>query len=138
MSEIKLTPKQEKFCQEYVTTNSKTAAYRAAYNTANMKDETVNNKAYQLSNRDDIRARISQLKEKDAKKYEITKDFIVKELLWVIENAKYSEKIDFNAINKASDTLNKMFGHNAPEKVEHSGELNINTLASRLNGSKSN
>ena len=133
-----LTPKQEKFCQEYVKTGNGSAAYRASYNATKSTPKTVNEKASQMLAHGKIKARVSELQEIESKKYDITREFIVKELLWVIENAKYSEKIDFNAINKASDTLNKMFGHNAPEKVEHSGELNINTLASRLNGSKSN
>ena len=32
-----LTPKQERFCHEYLALGNASAAYRAAYSTANMK-----------------------------------------------------------------------------------------------------
>lgn len=57
-----LTIKQEKFCQSYIKLGDKSAAYREAYSTSRMKPETVNNKAYILSEKDYIRARIEFLR----------------------------------------------------------------------------
>jgi hypothetical protein len=58
---MKLSSKQENFCRAYIQTISATKAYRAAYNTSNMKPETVNNKGYILLNNTKIRARIAEL-----------------------------------------------------------------------------
>ena len=59
---MSLTPKQEKFCIEYVKTGNKSEAYRLAYDAENMASDTINNKAYALSEKGDIRARIEELK----------------------------------------------------------------------------
>lgn len=131
----KLTPKQQRFCEEYIKTGNASEAYRIAYPTSvNWKPDTVKVNASKLLSDTNISLTVKAMQKEATKKFNITKDFIVNELLWVIENAKYQEKIDFNAINKASDTLNKMFGHNAPDKVEHSGSLDINGLTERLIG----
>jgi phage terminase small subunit len=58
---MKLSSKQEKFCIAYIQTISATKAYKAAYNTSNMKPETINNKGYILLNNSKIRARISEI-----------------------------------------------------------------------------
>ena len=76
----KLTPKQEKFCQEFIKTGNQSDAYRAAYNSKNMLPATINNKAYQLINQDDIRARVVQLQERVAKKFEVTVESLTREL----------------------------------------------------------
>ncbi len=57
-----MTPKQEKFCQAVVSGMSQADAYRAAYDAAGMKPETVQNKAYQLMARGDVRARVDALR----------------------------------------------------------------------------
>lgn len=77
---IKLTPKQEAFCQAFIQTGNKSAAYRMSYNCSKMKDETINNKAYVLSRRDDIRTRIEQLQSVVAERNKITIDEIVSSL----------------------------------------------------------
>jgi phage terminase small subunit len=58
----KLTLKQDKACLAYMETGNKTEAYRRAFCCEKMKEATVNNKAYQFFNRDDIRARCDELK----------------------------------------------------------------------------
>jgi len=76
-----LTPKQEKAIQEYlINGGNKTQAYKSAYSTSNMKEETITNKAYQLFKRGDIRARLEELQKKQAKKHDITKDKVLKQL----------------------------------------------------------
>lgn len=57
-----LTQKQENFCLKYVETGNASEAYRFAYNAEKMKHETVNNKAYLLLQKDDIRVRVEELK----------------------------------------------------------------------------
>lgn len=77
---IKLTPKQEAFCQAFIQTGNKSAAYRMSYNCSKMKMETINNKAYALSEKGDIRARIEQLQQEVAERNKITIDELVQSL----------------------------------------------------------
>ncbi len=69
-----LTAKQETFCQEYIKTGNQSEAYRRAYNATNMKPETINNKAYVLMNKDDIRARVELLQKEVAERNKIDID----------------------------------------------------------------
>ena len=75
---LKLTPKQETFCQKYIETGNASAAYLAAYNTANMKPETVNRNAFALLEKSKIAARIQELQAALQKKFEINIDVITK------------------------------------------------------------
>ena len=45
---MKLTIKQEKFCNLYIELGNASEAYRQSYNCEKMKPESVNNKAYEL------------------------------------------------------------------------------------------
>ena len=80
MDEIKLTPKQEKFCQVYIETGNASEAYRQAYNTEKMKPESVNSKGYQLLQQVQITARLDELRAEHKKRHEITVDTLVAEL----------------------------------------------------------
>ena len=80
MDEIKLTPKQEKFCQVYIETGNASEAYRQAYNAEKMRPDTVNNKAYGLLQKGGIRARLDELRAEHKKRHEITVDTLVAEL----------------------------------------------------------
>ena len=80
MDKIKLTPKQEKFCQGYIETGNASEAYRQAYNAEKMRPDTVNNKAYGLLQKGGIRARLDELRAEHKKRHEITVDTLVAEL----------------------------------------------------------
>ena len=80
MDKIKLTPKQERFCQVYIETGNASEAYRQSYNTAKMKPETVNRTAKQLLDNRKIAARLDELRALHQKRHEITVDDLVKEL----------------------------------------------------------
>jgi phage terminase small subunit len=75
----KLTPKQEGFCQDYITTGSQTRAYQLNYNAGKMLPSTINNKAYELRMQGDITARINDLQARVAKKFEVTVESLTKE-----------------------------------------------------------
>lgn len=75
-----LTPKQEKFCDKYLECGNASEAYRYAYSCDKMKSETINNKAYILLLKGEIRARIGELKKQLQSKADITKEQIVSEL----------------------------------------------------------
>lgn len=74
-----LTIKQENFARAYVRLGDKSAAYREAYNAENMKDETVNRKAFDVFNNGNVRARISQLQDEAGERHDITVDKLIKE-----------------------------------------------------------
>lgn len=70
---IKLSPQQEKFCQEVVKGKSQSAAYRVAYpKSVNWLDKSVNSKASTLSAGVNVKARISEMRAPIIKRVEIT------------------------------------------------------------------
>ena len=71
----KLTPKQEKFCQEYlIDLNQTQAAIRAGYS-----DKGIRQVAHKLMMNADIQARISLLKKKREERTEITADRVLQQ-----------------------------------------------------------
>ena len=71
-----LTPKQEKFCQNVaVKSMTYSDAYRDAYNAENMKDSTINRKAYEVVENGNVSARIDVLKKK-------TEEAVIKEAVY--------------------------------------------------------
>lgn len=72
-----LTPKQDRFCREYVIDlNGTQAAMRAGYS-----HKTANEQAARMLAKDSIRARVDQLKLKVEAKLEIKKETVLRELL---------------------------------------------------------
>jgi phage terminase small subunit len=75
----KLTPKQEGFCQDYITTGSQTRAYELNYNVKKMQKPTIHTKANVEFSKDAIRVRINELQERVNKKFEVTVESLTKE-----------------------------------------------------------
>ena len=136
----KLTPKQRKFCEEYVTTGNGSEAYRRAYDVGvNTKIETIKVKASHLLAQDNISTTIAKLQEKQAKHFEITRQDVAKGYLEIIqawrslmqlaskEELTKDEKQKFYLLKEmvkgsdyrgAYDSLAKMFGLNEPDKTQ--------------------
>lgn len=57
-----LTPKQERFCLEYIKTGNASEAYRRAYDASRMKPETVRRRAKEMLKKGPITARIEELR----------------------------------------------------------------------------
>ena len=57
----KLTPKQEKFVTTLVGGVTRRQAYKIAYNAKDMKNETIDKRAYELFNKENIQLRYKQL-----------------------------------------------------------------------------
>lgn len=99
-----LTPKQEKFVQALISGKSQRAAYKEAYSTANMKDETIDSKACLLLKNDKVRARYDELRaEEEARqreKYSLDRDKALENYLWLMHEAK--EAIDKGGIRQAT------------------------------------
>ena len=83
-----LTPKQEKFVQALISGMSQREAYKEAYNAANMKDETIDNKASLLFAKGEIRNRYEELVNENKQKALYTLEDSINDLIWIKEKAK--------------------------------------------------
>ena len=88
-----LTPKQEHYCRNRVFEEmSQTDAYKGAYNTSNMNDNSIYVEAYRLEANPRIALRIQELKAEQTadilKEKKWTRDKAYTELTWLIEQAK--------------------------------------------------
>lgn len=77
---MKLTIKQENFCNFYIETGNASEAYRRSYATEKMKDETINRKAKELMDNGNITARIKELQAELKAISDITKERVLEEL----------------------------------------------------------
>lgn len=73
-----LTPKHERFCQEYVKDLNGSKAYKRAYPKAS--EGTCRSGATNLLAKPNIQTRISEIRSKDSKRLEISKDMVIKRL----------------------------------------------------------
>lgn len=119
---IELTPKQEGFCRDYITTSNATEAYRRNYNYTKMKEATINRNAKKLMDNNKIRTRIAELQAELKQEFKIEKHELAS-ILYRIANSNESEKPD--SASKAIAELNKMFGFHAPKKIEMGGEITV-------------
>lgn len=121
-----LTPKQEKFCQCIVDGMSQADAYRTAYNTENMVNESIYCEASKLMNNPNVAQRIEDLRAEivNAKIMSATKRAIwLSDLIEGRDNAMVGDKL------KAVDILNKMTGEYVT-KIE--GEVKVKKLEDLL------
>ena len=90
-----LTVKQASFCNYYIELGNASEAYRRAYNAVNMKPETITSKAYELLQRDDFRAMIKELQDKNQAKHDYTQDEAIKQLT-TIARCDISEFVEWD------------------------------------------
>lgn len=121
MPTIALTPKQEKFILEYIKCNNKTQAYKSAYNTKNMNENTIMVKACIEFKKDKVRVRYQQLLDEMGNEFVMSALEKRRMLKSIIENDE--EKID-NKL-KAIDLDNKMAGEYVT-KIETTDDFNVN------------
>lgn len=95
---IKLTPKQESFCNYYIETGNASEAYRRAYDTEDMKVETINRNACGLLKNNKIAARIEELQKDVRNSSDITKEQILFDLKAIMD-AKITDYLDFDGYN---------------------------------------
>ena len=99
---MSLTSKQEKFIQVLVAGKSQRQAYKEAYNAANMKDKTIDERASVLFKNDKIKTRYNELLEEHKNKALYTREEAVNDLIWIKEKSK--EDIFKNGIRQANST----------------------------------
>ena len=148
----KLTPKQNKFAEEYVNTGNASEAYRRAYDVAKTtSNEVIAVEGSRLLTDPNISLRVQELKTKEAEAFQITRkevadgyfkmiksweylmDLAAKENLTKEQKAKFyllKEMVKGSDYRGAYDSIAKMFGLNAPDKQEiestvHNININI-------------
>jgi len=122
----KLTAKQEKFARLVAEGKTQADAYREAYNSSNMKAETIHKRASELFLDGAVSGRVDKYKKEFTKNLDIASQITVERLL------KTSQKIlqeslkqgDFTNSLKALDFQTKIKGLYAPTKTENN---NLNT-----------
>lgn len=138
-----LTMKQEKFCREYLLCMNTSEAYRRAYDCSKMKAKSVNNLAYRLADKVEIRSRIDELKGQTEEVVGISKEKVAGYLLEVVGRSLQKQPVmkwdpiakeevqvidsetgegvwqyDSAGVNRALAELNKMFpGYLAPTRT---------------------
>ena len=95
---MKLTPKQEKFCNYYLESGNASEAYRRAFSCQNMAEQTVWVKASCLLAKDKVKVRIGQLRAELQKRSDITKDEAVS-ILADIARANIINCLDVKSAN---------------------------------------
>lgn len=93
-----LTLKQEAFCQAFIRTGDKSAAYREAYNCSKLKDKSIHEMASALSKTVKVASRIKELQDKVAKiadeKFDITCEEMLRHLN-ILRNSRIDEYVEF-------------------------------------------
>ena len=82
---MKLSPKQQAFCEFYIECGNATAAYRKAYpKSIKWKDKTVNEAASRLLKNSKVYARVRELQREASKRNELTVDDLIQELKGIL------------------------------------------------------
>lgn len=95
---MKLSVKQENFCNYYIECGNASEAYRRVYSCSNMKDESINVKAVELLNNGKITVRVKELQEELKKKSDITKE----EVLNMLKSFMYADIRNFLTIKNGN------------------------------------
>ena len=117
MPHVKLTAKQEAFCQGIADGLGQADSYRAAYDAEGMKDNTIYPLASKLMKNDKVAARISELRESVQEKQLWSREMSVKALVQAYREGSGATKVS------AVKELNAMHGYNEPSKLQVNGTL---------------
>lgn len=121
---IKLTPKQEKFAQNIVKGMSQADAYRNSFNVKkDIKPATCQEEGSRLMANPLMSARVEELRAPVIKKIQLTREWVLEQLIEVVEMAKALDPIvskdgqttgevkqNLSAANKALELLGKERG----------------------------
>lgn len=112
----KLSPKQERFCQEYINTGNATQSYiNAGYSKTGAEAGSS-----RLLINVNIKARLDELKKEAQKEFKVDRKFLFDGYMELIEKHKDLTP----AVAKGSyDSIAKMFGLNEADKVELTGKI---------------
>lgn len=122
-----LNAKQLKFCVEYSKTNRGTASAIAA----GYSKQSARHIASRLLTKDNIQEEIRKRKELLTLANNITKEYVQKQLIELIQDSYTDDKVDRTSILKALDMLNKMNGLYTPEQqinIQNNGDSEIKII----------
>lgn len=104
---MKLTVKQEMFCNLYMETGNATEAYRQAYDCGNMKYDTIKRKAAELMENGNISATIDEKRSELNERSDIRKQEILEELK-SIAFADIADYVEFDGVNLTIKSFENM------------------------------
>ena len=112
-----MTQRQEKFVRALIAGKSQRQAYKEAYNAANMKDKTIDERASVLFKNDKIKTRYNELLEEHKNKALYTREEMVNDLIWIKEKAKEDITNPKKGLKQANGTI-------VINAIKELGELN--------------
>lgn len=124
-----LTPKKNKFAEEFVKCGNQSEAYRRAYNCRTMKPETITEAASKLMQDYDVTTRVKELQAKIEKKNVLSAQQLQEELTRYILDEKEEECIVIESNYDKSSTARKM-----TKKVQPKDKLKAIELLCKLAG----
>ena len=117
MAHVKLTAKQEAFCQGIADGLGQSDSYRAAYDAEDMKENSVYVNASKLMKNAKVTQRISELRSEVQEKQLWSREMSVKALVQAYREGSGAVKVS------AVKELNAMHGYNEPSKLNISGSM---------------
>ena len=117
MADVKLTAKQEAFCQAIADGMTQADAYRAAYNAEKMSDKVIWVKASELMANGDVSVRVAELKKALSDKQLWSREMSIKALVQAYREGSGAVKVS------AIKELNAMHGYNEPAKLNVNGNV---------------
>lgn len=117
MAHVKLTAKQEAFCQGIADGLGQADSYRAAYDAEGMKDNVIYARASELMKNGKVTDRIKELRSEVQEKQLWSREMSVKALVQAYREGSGSVKVS------AVKELNAMHGYNEPSKLQVNGTL---------------
>jgi hypothetical protein len=116
-----LSVRQKQFCIEYLKSGNGLQSAIAAGYSKNGAKET----ASRLLTYDNIQGELNRLQELSFRSNNITKEYVMEQILLLIQDSYNDEKTDRTTITKCFDMLNKMNGHyNDTTQVNIQNNLN--------------
>ncbi len=101
-----LSERERMFCEEYLETFNALASYKKVFDSTTQGSALAS--SAEIMKRPHIKKYLEDRRAELAEHYNISKEFLIKECLSIIESAKGEEKTDRKEWNKAIDLLAKL------------------------------
>ncbi len=147
MNNLRLTEKQEKFCNYYLDCDGNASeAYRMAYDASKMQPDTINREASRLLSNHKIATRIAELRSERAEASKVNRDKVEKILMDIVTmdpNDLYivdpvSGKIKLKSPNqmpkRARNAMKKISNDKGKVSYEFNGKVEAAKLLASMNG----
>lgn len=141
-----LTEKQERFCNYYLDTGSMSEAYRMAYDTSNMKPETVHRSAHSLMQYPKISTRVAEIKAQRAEESKVSRDKVENVLMDIVmadpndlytvdpKTGRIKMKSPNQLPKRARNSLKKIQNKRGEVTYEFNGKTEAARLLASMNG----